>query len=508
MTLLGKHPLDHEYTSADLATTGTERRMLEDRHPIAALGAIVGEASALLFVGWMSDQLYHALLLGQEGSSTAWRISISVTLVFVALQAAGGEYRLARMLSRPIDWMRLLRDWIVAVAFVVIIAFMLKASGSISRGAMVAFTVTGLASVAAIRTVMMLVLKQSVKVQKFTARRVILIGERDAIERYYSEQKLWRKGIAVAASITIDRSGSMPSFDIWLADSQRLLPLPSYADLINAMRPLGADDVVLVMPWSARDEIDTLLRHLVLLPAGIHLAPDPTFDHLAHSIVGRTSLSSALVDSDVGISGIRILRRPIPATSRLAKRMFDIVGSAAGLVLLSPVLVAIAIAIRIESPGAPLFRQKRNGFNERPFTIYKFRSMRSRADEPFTQTKRDDDRVTRIGAFLRRTNLDEVPQLINVLMGDMSLVGPRPHALEHNSAFTNVIADFARRHHVKPGITGWAQVNGWRGAADDETHMSARIAHDLEYINNWSIWLDVKILVLTVFSRKAFHNAY
>ncbi|MGL5734957.1 MAG: exopolysaccharide biosynthesis polyprenyl glycosylphosphotransferase, partial [Beijerinckiaceae bacterium] len=179
-----------------------------------------------------------------------------------------------------------------------------------------------------------------------------------------------------------------------------------------------------------------------------------------------------------------------------------------GVLLLIPVALIVAIAIKLDSAGPVFFLQRRYGFNQKPFRIIKFRTMSAMDDgEHVSQARKNDSRITRVGAILRRFNIDELPQLLNVLRGDMSLVGPRPHALAHDHHFMRRIALYARRHNVKPGITGWAQVNGFRGETETDDKMIGRIEHDLYYIDNWSVFLDLTILMLTVFSPKAYRNA-
>ena len=182
--------------------------------------------------------------------------------------------------------------------------------------------------------------------------------------------------------------------------------------------------------------------------------------------------------------------------------MFDVMVAAGVLVALSPLLAVTALAIWLET-GRPLFfRQRRYGFNQQEFRIIKFRTMTTLDDgDVVQQARRNDPRITRLGRFLRKWNIDELPQLINVLKGDMSLVGPRPHALSHNREYEQKIALYARRHNVLPGITGWAQVNGFRGETDTDEKMKRRVDHDHYYIDNWSFWFDLRILLLTLFSR-------
>ena len=208
-------------------------------------------------------------------------------------------------------------------------------------------------------------------------------------------------------------------------------------------------------------------------------------------------------------AGINLVRAPLSNVETLTKRAMDIVLASIALVFLAPVFMIIALLIKLDSRGPVFFFQLRHGFNQKPFPIIKFRTMTVTEDgTSIRQATRNDPRVTRIGRFLRRWNIDELPQVVNVLKGEMSIVGPRPHALIHNHEFQNRIALYARRHNVKPGITGWAQVNGYRGQTDTDDKMRGRVEHDLYYIDNWSIWFDIQIILMTVFSRRAFSNAF
>ncbi|HEX6243965.1 MAG TPA: exopolysaccharide biosynthesis polyprenyl glycosylphosphotransferase [Polyangiales bacterium] len=199
---------------------------------------------------------------------------------------------------------------------------------------------------------------------------------------------------------------------------------------------------------------------------------------------------------------------PFKGWRRRVKRFEDVVlGSLALLICAVPMLL-IALAIKLTSNGPVLFKQPRHGENGRVFNVLKFRTMRVMETDRVTQASRGDPRVTKVGAFLRRTSLDELPQFFNVVRGEMSLVGPRPHAVAHNEFYRTQILEYMRRHKVKPGITGWAQVNGLRGETDTLEKMVARVEHDLAYIRSWSLWLDLKIVFLTVFGRKVRQNAY
>jgi putative colanic acid biosynthesis UDP-glucose lipid carrier transferase len=189
------------------------------------------------------------------------------------------------------------------------------------------------------------------------------------------------------------------------------------------------------------------------------------------------------------------------------KRLLDIFGALAGLMILAPLLVVVALLVMLESRGSPIFRQRRSGYRGAPFVIYKFRTMRVLEDGPnVVQARRLDDRITKVGALLRRTSVDELPQLLNVLKGEMSLVGPRPHALAHDEYYGGLISEYDGRFKTKPGLTGLAQVSGLRGQTPDVAAMAARIEKDLDYIRNWSILLDVRILLQTALIF-AFHPA-
>jgi putative colanic acid biosynthesis UDP-glucose lipid carrier transferase len=191
------------------------------------------------------------------------------------------------------------------------------------------------------------------------------------------------------------------------------------------------------------------------------------------------------------------------------KRIEDLLLGSVAMALLALPMLVIALAIKLTSPGPVLFRQRRYGHGGREIDVLKFRTMRVQENgSQVTQAQKQDPRVTPLGRMLRRTSLDELPQLINVLRGEMSLIGPRPHAVAHNEMYRQQIVEYMLRHKVKPGITGWAQVNGWRGETDTLRKMVYRVEHDLYYIRNWSAWLDAKILWLTVFGRAVRRNAY
>ncbi|WP_234015392.1 undecaprenyl-phosphate glucose phosphotransferase [Burkholderia sp. BE12] len=211
-----------------------------------------------------------------------------------------------------------------------------------------------------------------------------------------------------------------------------------------------------------------------------------------------------------GAPALNLVASPLSERALYRKAIFDRLFAFCVLIAISPLMAAIAVAVKLSSPGPVFFRQQRRGANGRKFSIYKFRSMHVHQDAPgeVRQATRNDPRVTRLGAFLRRTSLDELPQFINVLCGDMSVVGPRPHAVEHDLVYQDLVDGYIHRYRVKPGITGWAQVNGFRGETDRIEKMNGRIEHDLYYLRNWSLALDIRIIVATVFRSAAHRNAY
>ncbi|WP_455281736.1 undecaprenyl-phosphate glucose phosphotransferase [Cupriavidus necator] len=212
----------------------------------------------------------------------------------------------------------------------------------------------------------------------------------------------------------------------------------------------------------------------------------------------------------IGMHAINLVASPISPNALMQKDIFDRLFAAVVLLGLAPLLLAIAVAVKLSSRGPVLFKQKRKGADGRVFTIYKFRSMRAHTEAAgvLTQATRNDPRITRVGAFLRRTSLDELPQFFNVLRGDMSVVGPRPHAIEHDDQYQKIVAGYIHRYRIKPGITGWAQVNGYRGETDRIEKMEGRIAYDLYYLSNWSFALDLRIIAATIFKGLRQSNAY
>jgi putative colanic acid biosynthesis UDP-glucose lipid carrier transferase len=260
------------------------------------------------------------------------------------------------------------------------------------------------------------------------------------------------------------------------------------------------NEIWICLPMSDEEGIRQVLLTLRYSFSNIRLVPDVfSFRLINHGI----SHSLGMPMFDLSMS-------PVTGVTRIIKTIEDIVLSAIILVLISPVMLVIAMAIKFTSDGSILFKQKRLGWNGAEITVYKFRTMYADCEDYqlVKQAKRDDERVTSLGRFLRKTSLDELPQFINVLQGRMSIVGPRPHAISHNNQFKELVPRYMLRHKVKPGITGWAQIHGYRGETDTLEKMESRVEYDLFYIENMSIWLDLRIIIMTIFKGFVHKNAY
>jgi Undecaprenyl-phosphate glucose phosphotransferase len=281
------------------------------------------------------------------------------------------------------------------------------------------------------------------------------------------------------------------------------LPQGTTAELVELSRQYEIDRIVVALPHSAEQRLLEILRKLHKMPVEISLAPDmvgfqiPAKDH----------------EEFGGLPLLDVYGKPLSFGQSLLKTAFDRAAAAFGIIALSPLLLAVALAIKLDSKGPALFRQNRYGFGDRVIGVYKFRTMKAELADANgeKQTETNDPRLTRIGGLLRRLSIDELPQLLNVLRGELSLVGPRPHAVSmrvKQRRNEDIVPDYALRHHVKPGITGWAQVNGYHGPVATERALHERVAYDLDYINNWSLWFDIRILLRTLVIAFGQRHAY
>jgi putative colanic acid biosynthesis UDP-glucose lipid carrier transferase len=275
--------------------------------------------------------------------------------------------------------------------------------------------------------------------------------------------------------------------------------LGGLADVAAYVDRHAIDAVYITLPLGSQPRIVALLESLQSTTASLFLVPD---------LFGISVIQGRLQDVN-GVAVVGICETPFTGLDNVVKRASDLVLATTILLLTAPLMIALAIGVKLSSPGPVIFRQRRNGLRGEEIVVYKFRSMRATDDGPVVpQAQRDDPRVTRFGAFLRRTSLDELPQLFNVILGQMSVVGPRPHAVAHNQQYAQMIKAYMVRHKVRPGITGWAQINGHRGETDTLDKMRARVEHDLDYLRNWSLSLDLHIVLRTLMLLLGDRRAY
>jgi Undecaprenyl-phosphate glucose phosphotransferase len=457
---------------------------------ILPLIAAAFEFAVLTVVIFGAGALYHRIVFEHLPMPLFYFTAASaLSALFVVQCALARDHSIKRQLDPRGQLRSAFVRWNSAFSLWIFALFMLQATDFYSRGSVLAQYACGLAAALAIRLLLNRLVDHGLQSGVIEARRVVVVGEYDLVRLFVQ-----RVGAIGQAANLVD---VIPVN----ADQTRNSNITQdIADRIERLaRRREIDDVVLAFPWADRERIGEYLESLATIPATIHLAPDSRMSWVQNPVLTRVG----------GHHALRLSPAPLTIKDRVLKRGFDLIVACGLLLISSPLLLAIAAAIKLDSPGPILFRQRRNGFNQHEFKVFKFRTMTSLDDgEVIRQASRHDGRVTRVGRLLRRTNLDELPQLLNVILGDMSLVGPRPHAVAHNSEYLDRIRLYARRHNVKPGITGWAQVNGLRGETDALEKMQRRVEHDFYYIDHWSIAFDVKILLLTVLSPNSYRNAY
>jgi Undecaprenyl-phosphate glucose phosphotransferase len=473
----------------------TSTRIIDDRHalprrrggfgPWRWFGWVVAACEVVLVtaVALAAGLAYHLAVHDRPGEIPNYvAVGAVVGLIFVTLNALTRRYRLGDFISGYERVRRPFAAWNVAFLYTAALHFVARPEASLSRASVILFYASGLLAMLVWRAWLTRMVGAATKAGRISARRVVLVGDEAAIEAFARRYRPWDLGFEIAGRAVVGEATEEH-------DLERAVRLG---------RVLQPDDVFVLAPWAATDRIERIVDRLLSLPVSIHLGPERVLDRFDRVQIVKVASMATLCLARPPISGLEIL----------GKRLSDIVLAAAGLVALMPLFAVLALLIRLDSPGPVLFRQQRWGFNQRPFSIVKFRTMRVHDDAEVRQATQADDRVTRLGRFLRRSSLDELPQLWNVLVGDMSIVGPRPHAVPHNQLYERRIGDYARRHNVKPGITGWAQVNGLRGETDTDEKMRRRIEYDLHYVDNWSLLFDLRIVALTVISPKVYRNAY
>ena len=455
--------------------------------------------SAAVIIG--IAQLVEALLLAALGRAifasyvAPGRVEIYVPLIVLATLAANvlfnaaRTHRIAAYRTAIQQTWRVLASWSLVFVALMIVAFLFKSSELVSRVWLVSWYLSGALVLVLFRLLLRLLIMRWTREGRLKRRTVIVGGGHDA-------------------EVLVDRIEQSAANDVRLLglfddrnderspESVASLPkLGRVADLLDFARQTRVDLVIVSMPLSAENRVLEMLTQLWVLPVDIRLSAHMSrlqFTSRAYSYVGDVHMFD-------------MIDRPISDWNLVFKWLFDKLVAIVALVLLSPVMLATAIAIKLDSKGPVFFRQKRQGFNNELIEVYKFRSMRVDMldfDARKSVTK-DDPRVTRVGRFIRKTSIDELPQFFNVLTGQLSVVGPRPHALQskaENLLFYEAVEGYFARHKVKPGITGWAQIHGWRGETDTVDKIMQRVQHDLYYIEKWSILLDLYIVLMTPIS--------
>ena len=453
-----------------------------------SVAAVAADVAVIIGVSLLMGFVYHEAAYSDLGPLHSFLgVGATAAGIFVLPGMFRGEYDLTHYLAFRPHLRRVFTYWNVTFVALLVLAFLTRLIEDYSRASMVLFYVAGLPAVLLVRYALVSTVILGSKVGLVTAQRVFLIGSGDDISAFVQRYQPWNFGLHMVGAAPLTRLADNSS----RAERQRALA----ADLkhaIESARALRPDAVYIVTPWSETGTINLCVDEFLNMPVEIHLGPERILDRFDNVRIAKHG----------SMASLQLTRAPLSRFEQMQKRVFDIAIAAGVLIVLAPVLAIVALVIWFETGRPIFFRQRRYGFNQQEFRIIKFRTMTSLDDgDVVRQVTGNDRRVTRIGRFLRKWNIDELPQLVNVLKGDMSLVGPRPHALSHNREYEQKIALYARRHNVPPGITGWAQVNGLRGETDTDEKMRRRVDHDLYYIDNWSPWLDLRILLKTLLSR-------
>jgi len=450
------------------------------------------EALVLVILGFT----IHSSYVSVDGGLYIGIIVCAVVAANVLFNAAQ-THRLSAYRTMLMQIGRVLAAWSAVFMLIAVTVFLFKGSNFVSRVWLVTWYGTGAIALVIFRLSLYALIMRWTADGKLKRRTVIVGGGRDAEELIVAIGKGAANDVRLLGLFD-DRVGER-SPDIVAGVPK----LGRVDDLIEFARQTRVDLVIVSMPLSAEKRVLEMLQQLWVLPVDIRLSAHMSklrFTRTAYSYVG-----------DVPV--FDIADRPISDWNLVFKWLFDKLVALVAIVMLSPIMIATAIAIKLESKGPIIFKQKRHGFNNELIEVFKFRSMyvdQSDANASKLVTK-GDSRVTKVGRFIRKTSIDELPQFFNVLRGELSVVGPRPHALQakaDNRLYYEAVEGYFARHRVKPGVTGWAQINGWRGEMDTDEKIRMRTEFDLYYIENWSLWFDLKILLLTPVRLLNTENAY
>jgi len=424
--------------------------------------------------------LFACLIVNGEPLTLDYALLAAAAAVVFGRFVPPPDVRKALLLGRPppLFTLRLLVQWGAVVGVLLLVGFALKISDVYARSVLLTwFAVTPLALVVSQR--LQLAIARSISEHGLLQSRFVIVGV---------------NSVGLELARRLQAKAFLGFFDFRSAERigaswPEVRLAGDCASIAGFVREHGVHSVYIALPIANAPRIKTLLAELRDTTASVYFIPD---------VFAFDLIQARIVDLN-GLPALAICDTPLHGTSAFSKRLTDITLSSVALVVLAPVMIAIAVLIRATSRGPVIFRQRRYGLDGEQIIVYKFRTMTVTEDGPqVPQATRQDPRITRIGRLLRRTSLDELPQLVNVLQGTMSLVGPRPHAVAHNEMFRKVISGYMVRHKVRPGITGWAQVHGLRGETDTVEKMERRVHYDLDYLQNWSLGLDLRILARTV----------
>ena len=458
------------------------------QHVSLAADAIIIFVAAL--VGGASYQLVANGTIGDlHGFAGAGAIA---ALLYCLIAQSAGHYRLTAITSSHGDLKRVVHQWLAVSLILALMAFLLKVGAEFSRGSIIFFAASALALLSVSRLVAKRLFSNAIAKKQLHGKRIVLMGTRNELA-VIDEGILLRKFGSTEVGRVVLPAQNGSNLSMSEADAS------SIDRAIEDAREHGAEEIMLVMSWTETRRLELIRDRLRQSPLPVRLLPDRCIRFFSEH--QSFSVGSSLA--------VEIQRGPLSRAEQFEKRLLDIIVASAALLIFSPLMLMTAAAIKLDSFGSVFFRQRRNGFNARQFLIFKFRTMTVAEDGVhILQATKFDKRVTRVGGLLRRSSIDELPQLLNVLKGEMSLVGPRPHALAHDNQYGKLLSEYAFRHHMKPGITGWAQVNGFRGETSHIDQMRQRVDFDIWYINHWSIWLDLRILLKTGLEVSRSRNAY
>lgn len=470
-------------------------RILRNLSPrMVADAAMAIDVAVIILSSVLSHLGYNVLAHGEEPDLLRYGgVGLVAALAAAISFARSKSYEFDNLIDLAGQIGRVLSAWLGGILVLVALAFVLKISKDFSRGwAVIWFALTPFTLLAG-RTLIASLLTTWTR-RGYLRRNVAIVGVGPLAERLcsYIESRGPRMGLRIVGLFDDRRTRVRETL-------AKLPVLGTVDDLLAYARSYKLDEVIIALPWSAETRVASLVEELSALPADIRLCPD---------LVGLRFLNRPY--SRIGEIGLlHVNQRPIAEWSLIVKTIQDYVVAMVALTIGAPFMAMIALAIKLDSPGPILFKQRRRGFNQNMVSVWKFRTMHVlEDDQTLRQAHKNDARITRVGRFLRRASLDELPQFINVLQGSMSVVGPRPHALAHDDYYARLIGRYARRNRVKPGLTGWAQIHGFRGETQTVDKMVKRVEYDLYYIENWSLWLDFKIILLTVFKGLWHENAY